>query len=474
MMSDEVFECYAVAEGTSGAKFWEVRVDGSDMHIRYGKVGQDKSWTTKSFSDHAAALKEAKKKLRSKTNKGYVEASRDGDAGAPPAAAQTYEEKWGELRSLVEQKANKSNLNKVKALFESMWTEDKERTDQELVPFLTDKLESWPDGYFAHSVKREGNRKPWPKATAPLFDDEKLDDAPFAIFARGFSLDFNGCYEPGDDVEVSDYAQKYWVDQPVNTRTFCATRASKSLKKIKLSYHSLCEIQQYVTPAHSDDLKRLLAELPNIEEITLHNSWAMQHAGPIFANKENIAKLRTLDLLKSPITLKDINAIANSPKSSTLTRLAFTLSNDSGRDQKKRDAALVKLFSSTHLSNLEELAFTQGGDCSFGEDAAKGLLEATFKDSLTTFRHPDHITNEALSILISDELGLKTLDLWYSLRPEHLDTLEGSPAKCKLKTLVVNSGWQWNDEQNARLDAWGASRKVKIKRLSSWDQVVDY
>ncbi|CAN0382159.1 unnamed protein product, partial [Laminaria digitata] len=84
-MSDEVFSSYAEAESSSGGKFWECKVEGGDLHIRYGKVGQVKAWSTKSFASHELALKEAKKKLKSKVAKGYVEQERgDGEGAAGP------------------------------------------------------------------------------------------------------------------------------------------------------------------------------------------------------------------------------------------------------------------------------------------------------------------------------------------------------------------------------------------------------
>ena len=70
---DAAFAKYAVSGSTSGGKFWEVEVVGSDMRIRYGKLGADAKWSTTSFDSEENAIKEATKKFNGKTRKGYVE-----------------------------------------------------------------------------------------------------------------------------------------------------------------------------------------------------------------------------------------------------------------------------------------------------------------------------------------------------------------------------------------------------------------
>lgn len=72
----ETFSRYLVSQSTSGGKFWEVLVEGSTLNIRYGKLGQDKAWSTQELDSHAAAVKEAEKKANGKLRKGYTEAPR--------------------------------------------------------------------------------------------------------------------------------------------------------------------------------------------------------------------------------------------------------------------------------------------------------------------------------------------------------------------------------------------------------------
>jgi len=63
------------SENKSGAasKFWEVTVEGSDINIRYGKIGVNGQTTVKEFSSNAEALEQVEKLIKEKTKKGYVE-----------------------------------------------------------------------------------------------------------------------------------------------------------------------------------------------------------------------------------------------------------------------------------------------------------------------------------------------------------------------------------------------------------------
>ena len=60
-------------EGVSH-KFYEVTVDGCDMTIRYGRIGQHGQISSKTFATVEKAEAEAQKKLKEKRNKGYAEA----------------------------------------------------------------------------------------------------------------------------------------------------------------------------------------------------------------------------------------------------------------------------------------------------------------------------------------------------------------------------------------------------------------
>ncbi len=73
---EAAFSKYIVANSTSGGKFWEVEVKGAEMRIRYGKLGADPKWSSKTFDSQEKAIQEATKKFKSKTKKGYAETER--------------------------------------------------------------------------------------------------------------------------------------------------------------------------------------------------------------------------------------------------------------------------------------------------------------------------------------------------------------------------------------------------------------
>jgi predicted DNA-binding WGR domain protein len=79
---------FELVEGKS-AKFWEVSQEGSDLHLRWGRLGTGGQSQTKSFASDAAAEKEAEKLIKEKTKKGYteVEAGEASPAPAPKKAA---------------------------------------------------------------------------------------------------------------------------------------------------------------------------------------------------------------------------------------------------------------------------------------------------------------------------------------------------------------------------------------------------
>ena len=85
-------------EDAKSSKFWEVEQTGSDLTIRYGRIGTKGQTRKKSFADEAAALKEANKLIGQKTKKGYVEPAVEGaveaaDAEAPVDKAQAKKPK---------------------------------------------------------------------------------------------------------------------------------------------------------------------------------------------------------------------------------------------------------------------------------------------------------------------------------------------------------------------------------------------
>ncbi len=69
---------FEFVEGTSN-KFWEIKLDGTSVRTRYGKIGTSGQQTLKDFDSAEKANKEYDKLVNEKTKKGYEE--KDGPSG---------------------------------------------------------------------------------------------------------------------------------------------------------------------------------------------------------------------------------------------------------------------------------------------------------------------------------------------------------------------------------------------------------
>lgn len=63
---------FEFSDGSSN-KFWEIRIDGSEVFTRYGKIGAAGATTVKDEGSDAKAQKLYDKLVNEKTRKGYVE-----------------------------------------------------------------------------------------------------------------------------------------------------------------------------------------------------------------------------------------------------------------------------------------------------------------------------------------------------------------------------------------------------------------
>lgn len=86
--------------GGKSKKFWEVRRDGADVTVRYGRIGTDGQAKTKSFADPDKAAAHAAKLIVEKTGKGYVEQNR-ATAGAKTAFEKQLAEDPDDVETLA-------------------------------------------------------------------------------------------------------------------------------------------------------------------------------------------------------------------------------------------------------------------------------------------------------------------------------------------------------------------------------------
>lgn len=67
----------AVREIASSVKFWEIDVNGSELTIRFGKIGGTGQTTVKSSDFDEKASVESEKLITAKVKKGYAEKQED-------------------------------------------------------------------------------------------------------------------------------------------------------------------------------------------------------------------------------------------------------------------------------------------------------------------------------------------------------------------------------------------------------------
>lgn len=79
---------FEFSDGKSN-KFWEVEVKGSELHLRWGRIGTDGQSKVKDFASQAKATEEAEKQIASKQKKGYSEVSAGVLVGAAVSVAST-------------------------------------------------------------------------------------------------------------------------------------------------------------------------------------------------------------------------------------------------------------------------------------------------------------------------------------------------------------------------------------------------
>ena len=59
--------------GGTSAKFWQIRIGGTTVDVRYGRLGADGQSLNKTFPDSATAQKHAEKLIAEKLAKDYRE-----------------------------------------------------------------------------------------------------------------------------------------------------------------------------------------------------------------------------------------------------------------------------------------------------------------------------------------------------------------------------------------------------------------
>ena len=65
------FERLEYTEGASN-KYWQVVVDGTNVHVQYGRIGNNPQTSVKTFETGQKAITEKEKMIAKKLAKGYI------------------------------------------------------------------------------------------------------------------------------------------------------------------------------------------------------------------------------------------------------------------------------------------------------------------------------------------------------------------------------------------------------------------
>lgn len=163
-----------------------------------------------------------------------------------------FEEIFAEIRSLLNSTSHTLDHETLRTHYETLWAQDKERTENELDPYLLDYFEQH-DAFPSLSFEQYGS-EPMPREWRPLFDRKRLDLAPYTKFARSLSYsaiwrDYAPGYEYDSGDPYEDSSPSYWMpweDLPWSP-------IARQFRRMELNFEGLCEGRdnwndQYIVP----------------------------------------------------------------------------------------------------------------------------------------------------------------------------------------------------------------------------------
>lgn len=171
-----------------------------------------------------------------------------------------FDDTLAEIRSVLNAKRGTGPISvdheALRTHYEALWSSDRERTEQEVDPYVSSSLEAgdaFPSLYF-----EQYGSEPMPREWHPLFNHKRLEEAPYTKFVRslGYAAVWRD-YAPGFDYESDDPYRssepRYWMpweDLPWSP-------VARQFTSLTLDFEGLCEgrdewndqyIEPYVVP----------------------------------------------------------------------------------------------------------------------------------------------------------------------------------------------------------------------------------
>lgn len=199
-------------DGTSD-KFWQIKTNGSQFTVTYGKNGTSGTAQTKSFDSDEKCLKEAEKLLNEKIKKGY---SDDGQVSIVPSNKPKTDKQTAQ-QELIEEWKDLIEKSKVDALLPFL--KEKTKGNIELLKKEVKKAKAHYLTYKSHTeVNAKGQTSYSWKCLGSDTQQRMIKIAALAVYnkddARGFSELFHVIYDNGDKLaqEVLDYFKPEWLN----------------------------------------------------------------------------------------------------------------------------------------------------------------------------------------------------------------------------------------------------------------------
>jgi predicted DNA-binding WGR domain protein/cell wall assembly regulator SMI1 len=186
---------FELVEGSS-SKFWEIWIEGNDVHTSYGRIGAQGQTTIKEAGSPEAAKKAYDALVAEKTKKGYVEKT---DGAAPAAkkadAAGASDQEYATLIAKIEAKAKKAGVELSKGASEKAIA----AAEKALGQVLPDEVKAF---YRRHDGSEDDSALEW----GELLSLERMVDE-WKVW-KGLLDD--GTFESNDHGEPGKGVRKHW------------------------------------------------------------------------------------------------------------------------------------------------------------------------------------------------------------------------------------------------------------------------
>ncbi len=308
-------------------KFWEIQVIGNQFTVLYGKIGTDGREQVKTFDSEEKALKEAKKLVTQKIDKGYQRklepSATEYKIGAKVDASksykffQDYDVTDGTVLEQLASFITQENCDKVTKIVIGMWGEYDSGPDEAL-DFIIANKEKFKavKHFYIGDIESEENEMSWIIQTG------------YEKFLKEFSniekLELRG----GNELVLGKFNLPNLKQLRIETggmsnelleEIIASIQHSKNLTHLELWLGT----EEYGGTVKAETVEKLISgmDLPKLKFLGLMNSDIQDLIVKLFENHPIIDKIETLDFSMGVLTNKGGKSLLANDKLSTLKSL---------------------------------------------------------------------------------------------------------------------------------------------------------